>query len=128
MRKREQPKFGDLEMHIMNLLWDRGPSTVREVAGALSLDPPPAYTTVLTMLRVMQEKGFVDRDESGKAHVYQACVPERQVKRNLLRDVVRTAFRGSPEALLLRLLEDEKLSADELARIQALIERKSRKE
>jgi predicted transcriptional regulator len=126
MRKRERPRFGDLEMQIMNVLWERGPATVREVLEALPTRPVPAYTTVLTMLRVMQEKGFVGRDESGRAHVYYPAVRERQVKRNLVRDLVRTAFRGSPEALLMRLLEDEKLSGDELARIQQVIERKSR--
>ncbi len=127
MRKREKPRLGDLEMQIMNVLWERGPSTVREVLEALTTEPAPAYTTVLTMLRVMQEKGFVGRDETGRAHVYAAAVQERQVKRNLLRELVRTTFRGSPEALLMRLLEDEKLTGDELARIQELIERKSRR-
>ncbi len=128
MRKREQPRLGDLEMQIMNVLWERGPSTVRDVLEALTTKPEPAYTTVLTMLRVMQEKGFVGRDEAGRAHVYSAAVQERQVKRNLLRELVRTAFRGSPEALLMRLLEDEKLSEDELSRLREFIERKSRKE
>lgn len=127
MRKRERPRFGDLEMQIMNVLWERGPCTVREVLEALTTKPAPAYTTVLTMLRVMQEKGFVGRDEAGRAHVYYPAVQERRVKRTLLRDLVRTVFRGSPEALLMRLFEDEKLSDEELARVQALIERKSRK-
>ena len=127
MRKRERPRLGDLEMHIMNVLWERGPSTVREVLEGLTTQPPPAYTTVLTMLRVMQEKGFVQRDESGRAHVYSAAVQERPVKRRLLRDLVHTAFRGSPEALLMHLLGDERLSEEELSRLQDLIARVSRK-
>ena len=125
MRKREQPRLGDLEMRIMNVLWERGASTVREVLGALNLKPRPAYTSVLTMLRVMQEKGFVGRDESDRAHRYSAAVPEHRVKRGLLRDLVDTAFRGSPEALLVRLLEEEKLSPEELTRVQELIARKA---
>jgi predicted transcriptional regulator len=115
-------------MQIMNVLWDRGPSTVRDVLEALTVKPTPAYSTVLTMLRVMQDKGFVGRDETRKAHVYYAKVKERQVKRNLLRDLIQTTFRGSPEALLMRLLEDEKLSEAELSRVQQLIECRSRKE
>lgn len=125
MRKREQPRLGDLEMRIMNVLWERGTSTVREVLKTLKVKPLPAYTTVLTMLRVMQEKGFVGRDESGRAHRYFAAVPEHRVKGGLLRDLVNTTFRGSPEALLMRLLEEEKLSPEELARVQELIARKA---
>ena len=125
MRKRERPRLGDLEMRIMNVLWERGTSTVRAVLDALQIKPRPAYTTVLTMLRVMQEKGFVGRDESHRAHRYFAAVPEHRVKRGILRDLVDTAFRGSSEALLVRLLEEERLSPEELARVQELIVRRT---
>ena len=126
MRRRAQPRFGDLELQILNVLWERGPSTVREVLETLPLDPRPAYTTVLTMMRLMHEKGYLDRREQGRAHVYQPRLRERRVKRGLLRDLIATGFRGSPEALLVRLLEDENLSREELNRVKRLIAEKER--
>ncbi len=124
MRRREQPRIGDLELQLLNVLWERGPSTVREVLEALPPQPRQAYTTILTMLRYMHEKGFVGRDERGKAHVYRARLKERPVKRGLLRGLVEVAFRGSAEAVIARLLEDEKLTPAELARVKELIEMK----
>jgi len=126
MARRGQPRLGDLELRILNVLWRRGPSTVREVLEALAVEPRPAYTTVLTMMRLMHEKGYLDRRERGRAHVYQARLREHRVKRGLLRNLIDTAFRGSPEALLVRLLEDEKLSGKELDRVKALIAEKER--
>lgn len=108
-------------MQILNVMWKRGPSTVREVLEALAVEPRPAYTTVLTMMRLMHEKGCLDRRERGRAHVYQARLRERRVKRGLLRNLIDTAFRGSPEALLVRLIEDEKLTREELRRVKALL-------
>jgi len=121
MRRRPQPKLGDLELQILNILWARGPSTVREVLESLSGEPRPAYTTVLTMMRLMHEKGYLDRRERGRAHVYSPRLREQRVKRGLLRNLIATAFRGSPEALLVHLLEDDKLSRAELDRVRQLI-------
>ena len=126
MREAGQPRLGGLELRILNVLWKRGPSTVRQVLEALAVEPRPAYTTVLTMMRLMHEKGYLDRREQGRAHVYQARLRERQIKRGLLRNLIDTGFRGSAEALLVRLIEDEKLSDEELRRVRALIARKGR--
>lgn len=119
-------KFGDLELRILNVLWERGPSTVREVLELLPVKPRPAYTTVLTMMRLMHEKGYLDRRQQGRAHVYQAKLREGPTKRSLLRQLVGTAFRGSAEAAVVGLLEDEALSERELARIRKLIDEKER--
>jgi len=121
MRRIGQPKFGELELRILDILWRRGPSTVREVLEALPRQPRPAYTTVLTMMRLMHEKGYLDRRERGRAHVYQARLREQPTKRGLLRHLIATAFRGSPAALLVRLLEDEHISREELERVKRLI-------
>ena len=121
MRGRTERKLGDLELQILNVLWERGPSTVREVLAQLDVQPLPSYMTVLIMMRLMHEKGYLDRNERGRAHVYRARLQERSVKRGLLRDLVRDAFRGSPEALVVRLLEDPNLGEEELARIRALL-------
>jgi len=126
MRRREERKLGDLELQILNVLWERGPATVREVLEALRVEPRPVYTTVLTMMRLMHEKGILDRRERGRAHVYQARLRELRVKRGLLRDLIDSAFRGSAEAVLVRLLEDEKLSPEELARVKKLMAEQER--
>jgi predicted transcriptional regulator len=123
MRVRSTRRLGDLELQILNVLWERGPSSVRDVLEALST-PKPIYTTVLTMMRLMHEKGYLDRRERGRAHVYTARLREQSTKRGLLRDLIQGAFRGSAEALLVRLLEDEKLSSEELDRIRQLIAEK----
>jgi predicted transcriptional regulator len=121
-RRREERKLGELELRIMNVLWEQGPSTVREVLEVLPARPRPAYTTVLTMMRLMHEKGYLDRREQGRAHVYQARLRERAVKGRLVRTMVNTVFRGSAEAAVVRLLEDEKLTAEELERIRKVID------
>jgi predicted transcriptional regulator len=126
MRRRAERKLGDLELQIMNVLWEKGPSTVRDVLEALPVQPKPAYTTVLTMMRLMHDKGYLDRWQQGRAHVYQAKLREGPTKQSLLRQLVGTAFRGSAEAALVGLLEAESLSEKELARIKKLIGEKER--
>jgi predicted transcriptional regulator len=121
MRKRAEPRLGDLELQILNVLWDCGPSTVREVLDALPAQPRPAYTTVLTMMRLMHEKGYLDRRPRGRAHVYQSRLREGRVKRGLLRNLLEAAFRGSAAELVVHLLEDDKLSREELDRVRRLI-------
>lgn len=121
MRRRAERKLGDLELQILNVLWGRGPSTVRDVLEQLDVEPRPTYMTVLIMMRHMYEKGYLDRDERGRAHIYRARLQERSVKRGLLRDLIAGAFRGSPEALVVRLLEDPSLSDEEMDRIRKLI-------
>ncbi len=124
MRRRSERKLGDLELQILNVLWDRGPSTVREVLDDLAVDPKPTYMTVLIMMRLMHDKGYLSRNEKGRAHVYQTRLRERSVKRGLLQDLIRDAFRGSPEALVLRLLDDPNLTDEELDRIRELLAEK----
>ncbi len=126
MRAGSSRKFGELELQILNVLWERGPSTVRQMLEALPVNPRPAYTTVLTMMRLMHEKGYLDRRQQGRAHVYHARLREGPTKRGILRQLVGTAFRGSAEAAVVGLLEDEKLSDKELRRIRRLIEERER--
>ncbi len=128
MGTRKARKLGDVELQILNVLWERGPSTVREVLEALAGGRRPAYTTVLTMLRLMHEKGYLNRKEVGRAHVYEARLREQTVKRNLLRSLIDAAFQGSAETVLVRLLQDERLSHEQLDRIRRTIEEKKREE
>jgi predicted transcriptional regulator len=127
MRRRTERKLGDLELQLLNVIWERGPSTVREVLEQLELTPQPTYMTVLIMMRSMHEKGYLDRDERDRAHVYRARLQERSVKRGLVRDFVRDAFRGDPEALVVGLLDDASLTDEELRRIRALLGKRGKK-
>ncbi len=127
MRKRTEPKLGDMELQILNILWERGPCTVREVLEALENKPKPVYTSILTMMRYMHEKGYLDRKDQNRSHIYSARLREQKVKGGLLRDLIDRAFHGSPEALLIRLVEDEYLSEEESNRIQRLFAEKKEK-
>ena len=121
MRKSSTKKLGDLELQILNVLWAQGAATVRQVLEALPREPKPAYTTVLTMMRLMEEKGYLSRREQGRAHVYAARLQEKRVKRGLLHNLINNAFRGASGALLVQLLEEKELSGEELARIRSFI-------
>ena len=107
--------LGERELDVMTVLWQRSSGTVAEVQEALSATL--AYTTVLTMLRNLEAKGFVRREEEGRAHRYFPKVKQRTEQRRALRRLIDTLFLGSPEALLSQLVDDHALSPVELRRI-----------
>ena len=92
---RNVPKPTDAELAILRVLWERGPSTVRQVHELVARDRPAAYTTALKLLQIMTEKGLVDRDERERTHVYRARLSEEQTQRQLVRDLLDRAFGGS---------------------------------
>ncbi len=107
--------LGSRELEIMTVLWQRRSGTVTEVQVALTT--PLAYTTVLTILRNLEAKGLVRREEEGRAHRYFPRVKQRAAQRRALRTLIDTLFLGSPTVLLTQLVDDHDLSADELRRI-----------
>lgn len=104
----------------MSVLWRLGPSTVAEVRAAL--DDPLAYTTVLTVLRTLEEKGFVGHEEEGKAYRYHAEVAREDAGASAIRRLVSTVFLGRPELLLTQLVEERDLSDAQLERLRALLD------
>ncbi len=110
----------------MDVLW-RGEATVAEITDHLD-DPPLAYNTVLTTLRILETKGYVGHRNEGRAFVYRARVEREEARRSALRHVISTFFDGSPRALMLSLIESEKLGEDEAERIRALLARGPRAE
>ena len=110
------------ELEILGVLWDRGPSTVREVHERLARDRDLGYTTVLKLLQIMAGKGLVRRDESQRAHVYAARTPAEQTQRQLLGDLLERAFGGSAALLVQQALSSRKTSAEEIARIRAYLD------
>jgi predicted transcriptional regulator len=111
----EATAFGERELDVMTALWTTGSGTVTEVRDAL--DTPLAYTTVLTILRNLEAKGYVRHEEEGRAHRYFPKVRQQVAQRNALRRLVDTLFVGSPEALLAQLVDEHDLTADDLRRL-----------
>ncbi|MEO8481146.1 MAG: BlaI/MecI/CopY family transcriptional regulator [Acidobacteriota bacterium] len=112
--------FTDRELDVMTVLWANGPATVAEVREGL--DDDLAYTTVLTVLRTLEEKGHVGHREEGKAHRYFAKVEAQAARRSALSRVVDRVFGGSAEALLTQLVSDRNLSSAEVKRLRALLD------
>ena len=111
-------QFTDRELDIMAVLWENGAATVAEVRDALADDL--AYTTVLTILRTLEEKGYVAHDEEGRAHRYRPLVEKQKAEKSAVSKLVKKLFKGSPEALLTQLVADRKLSAADLKRMRNL--------
>src|ERR671923_111241 len=122
MVDRQPPRPTDAELAILRVLWERGPSTVRQVHEALGRERPTAYTTALKMLQIMTEKGLVRRDESDRSHVYQARLSEEQTQRQLVRDLLDRAFGGSASKLVMQALASRRASPDELREIRQAID------
>ncbi|HKF45252.1 MAG TPA: BlaI/MecI/CopY family transcriptional regulator [Thermoanaerobaculia bacterium] len=115
-----RPTDGELE--ILRVLWERGPSTVRDVHQCLEDERRTGYTTVLKLLQIMTEKGLVRRDETERAHVYEARAPREETEGVLVGDLLERAFSGSASALVLRALSSKKTSQQELAQIRRLLD------
>jgi BlaI family transcriptional regulator, penicillinase repressor len=123
MSEREVPRPTDAELAILRVLWERGSCTVRDVHEMLSSTQATGYTTVLKLMQIMTDKGLVVRDESQRAHVYQATQSEQKTQRQIVADVVRRAFGGSPAKLVMQALSGRKASAAELNEIRELLDR-----
>ena len=122
MAKINQPRPTDGELEILRVLWQRGDSTVRDVYDALSKTRPLGYTTVLKMMQIMADKGLVSRDEDQRAHVYSVRVPQEQTQRQMVRDLLRSAFNDSASQLVMQALASRKTSSKELAQIRQLLD------
>ena|ERR1043165_6163536 len=118
------PRPTDAELAILRVLWERGPSSVRDVHDALSREQSTGYTTVLKLLQIMTEKGLVVRDESQRAHIYESRYSEQRTQRQLLTDLMERAFGGSPAKLVMQALASSKrTSGEELIAIREMLDR-----
>jgi predicted transcriptional regulator len=114
------------EADVMRVLWDHGPSVVAEVRERLTDEL--AYTTVLTILRTLETKGYVAHEEEGRVHRYFAAVKEQAAQRSALRHLTQKLFNGSAELLFTHLVSDHKLSPEQIRRMRKLLTEKSDKE
>jgi predicted transcriptional regulator len=122
MSDRQPPRPTDSELAILRVLWERGPSTVRDVHEQLNRDGATGYTTVLKLLQIMTEKGLVVRDETERAHVYESRYGEQKTQRQLLADLAERAFGGSATKLVMQALSGRKTNSTELNAIRELLD------
>ena len=112
----------DSELAILEVLWRRGASTVREVQAGLPEGRDMGYTTALKLLQIMHVRGLVLRDESRRAHIYSALAPKEKTQRNLVQNLLKKGFAGSSHDLVMRVLESNPCSPEELKKIRALLQ------
>jgi predicted transcriptional regulator len=122
MARTKSPALTDAEARVMAVLWDRQAATVAAVVGALK-KRPASYSTVQTILRILETKGYVTHDKVERAFVYRPVVDQAQARRRALRHLVGRLFDGSPTLLVSNVLDDETIDAAELRRLKELIER-----
>jgi predicted transcriptional regulator len=120
MAEPKLPRPTDAELAILLVLWERGPSTVRDVHAALQ--DGTGYTTILKLMQIMTDKGLVVRDESQRAHVYSARVAQQKTQRQLVADLVERAFGGSSAQLALQALATKRTSPEELAELRRFLD------
>ncbi len=117
-----RPKPTVAELAILNVLWRLGPATVRDIRAGLDRPQAVGYTTVLKFLQIMTGKGLVARNESERAHVYQALAPREETQRQMVGDLLERAFGGSAAQLVLRALSSRKASREEIQEIRNLLD------
>ena len=122
MPRRPSRSLTDAEARVMAVLWESQRASVADVVRALSKRRVVSYSTVQTILRILETKGYVAHDKVARAFIYRPLVDERQARRRALRHLASRLFKGSPSLLVLNVLEDERIDPDELRQLKKLIE------
>jgi len=118
---KKSPTLTEAELRLMEVLWQKGPVTVHSILEALPAKPALAYNSVLTTIRILEKKGYVQHVKEGRAHVYMPLVKREEATRFEIKNLVGRFFQNSHELLLLNILEDKSISADELTRLKQLL-------
>jgi len=117
----------DQELEILKLVWQRGEATVREIHQDMLKQRPVAYTTVLTMMGILEHKGHLKKKEGERAYIYAPAQPQAKVEEKMVKEFVNRVFDGSAKPLLVHLMENREMSKEDLAEIEALIRSKRKK-
>src|SRR6478672_12094068 len=123
MTEGDRPQPTNSELEILRVLWDRGPSTVREVFDELKRAKPVGYTTVLKFMQLMADKGLVRRNEQQRAHIYESMVPRESTQRQLVGDLLDRAFGGSAMQMVMQALSAKRATSAEIAQIRRMLDR-----
>ena len=122
MARKPSPALTDAEARVMAVLWQLRTATVGDVVAALAPERAVSYSTVQTILRILEDKAYVEHDKVARAFIYRPVVDERQARRRALRHLATRLFNGSPSLLVMNVLNDDELAPDELRRLKKLIE------
>ena len=125
--KAPPPRPTQTELEILRVLWQRGPSSVREVHQTMLETRAAGYTTVLKLMQIMARKGLVERDERERTHVYRAALAQEQTQRQLVTDLLERAFDGSASQLILQALAAKRTSPDEMEEIRKMLDKAQRR-
>lgn len=123
MPRKPSETLTEAELRIMQVLWQKGPATVQHILDALPGPTALAYNTILTTIRILERKGYVEHVKDGRAHVYTPLVAQEDATRSEIRHLVSRFFRNSHEDLVLNILEDRGMDPEELARLRRMLER-----
>ncbi len=124
----KSPTLTEAELRLMDVLWETGPSTVQQVLQALPTRPSLAYNSVLTTIRILEKKGYVKHAKDGRAYVYMPLVERADATRSEISHLLHRFFKNSHELLVLNILEDQKIDAEELKRLRQLVTGSSRED
>ena len=127
MPRRQSETLTEAELRIMNVLWSKGAGTVQFILDSLTEKPALAYNSVLTTIRILERKGYVKHSKDGRAHVYAPLVARDEASRSEIRHLVGRFFKDSHEQLVLNILQDRGIDADELQRLREMLERSGAK-
>jgi predicted transcriptional regulator len=122
--KLSEIRLGRLELQIMNVVWDKGQATVHDVKDVISRGRKPAYSTILTMMRKLEAKGYLSHDVDDRTYVYRATISRQTVRQGVIGDLLDRLFEGSPLLLLNSLVEQNRISERELREIRKLISKR----
>lgn len=126
-KKSSEIRLGRLELQIMNIVWEKGKATVHDVKDVLGKGRKPAYSTILTMMRKLETKGYLEHDVDDRTYVYRPTISQQAARRGILGDIVDRLFEGSLSLLLNSLVEQNHISEKELKQIQKLIKERGKK-
>jgi predicted transcriptional regulator len=122
MARKKSPTLTEAELRVMEVIWAKGSATVNQVVSEVRDQQILAYTTVMTCLRILEEKGYVRHTKEGRAFVYHPVIAKVEARRNAVRFLVSRFFNDSPELLVLNILEHERIEPQELERLEKMIE------
>ena len=124
MPAKTSPTLTEAELRLMEVLWAKGPCSVQQIVDALPADAPLAYNSVLTTIRILEKKGYVEHEKDGRAHIFKPVVARQEAARSEIRNLVRRMFRDSHEMLLLNVIEEEQIDLAELDRLREMLKQK----
>ena len=126
-KKLSEIRLGRLELRIMNVVWDKDKATVHDVQDVISRGRKPAYSTILTMMRKLEAKGYLAHDVDDRTYVYRATISRQTVRQGVIGDLLDRLFEGSPLLLLNSLVEQNRISEEEVREIRKLIRKRRKK-